>query len=148
MKEFDIGYLAAMIDRSGYIGIHPTRDKLTTIILRMRPEVSITVKKDSIANHLQHILSKDGIEFRVRERFNHKNGISYSVYTITVINLDSLKTLVDVVGKRVKEKERMEALSNFMHAHFHAKPKVKIKEKEKFTEALYELNRQKKRLAD
>lgn len=149
MNTFDIGYLSAFIDRSGSIGISVTKHPITTEILRYRPEISITTKSEKVALHLHKTLELNNISAKIKERYSKKeNGAEQTSYQLCVSSLPGITELIGIVGKRVIDTERMEALANFIH--WHEKAQIQKTKKAKweceakklaFYEQLSELNK-------
>lgn len=107
-KEAKLGYLAAMIDRCGYIGI------TGKVGGRLRPEVSITTKNSDVADMLKYYLVDCGIDCRIKTKMAFKSGLEYSSYQVVVGKLDNLLILAKLTSDVLVDPSRMVLLGRFV----------------------------------
>jgi hypothetical protein len=139
------GYIAAMTDRSGYIGTPISRKD--DQIKRIKPEISITSKNHNIILFISECLKKSNIRHSIKEKKAFKSGLAYSSWQIQIVAFDSLKEFLITIGPQMIEKERINILSEFLKERESKAKGIRYSEKEiQLAESLGTLNKIHKKL--
>lgn len=117
MTPFELGYLTAMIDRSGYFTISQKSDKSTGAVLRLTPEIGITIKSVEQTKFITRVLTNKFIAFQLKEKNSSIGGNQYTTFQIIIRKLESLDCLVEVIRTRTVYKEKIAVFADFMQAY-------------------------------
>lgn len=103
-----MGYLAAMVDRTGYIGMHTIKNKNC-----IQVQLSVSTKNEKVAIYISDFLTRIQVDHVIKHRKASKNGKAYLSYVVLITTLVALRKIGKLLSPWIIEKERINILVEF-----------------------------------